>query len=310
MPRTSARHAGEVLAAAIRTHAEAVLRGHDGVRAAAAVRAPGAPDAPDAPGAGSDAVHDARVAVRRLRATLRVFRDCTDPEPGTVAALTWWVRALGAARDAEVQREGLAALAGGLAPGSPDVHAGLVVLDGALRAAHDDARARVRAALASPRARDLTARLDALASAPPVVGDADGDTGRDAATTLRPGVERELARVARRAGPVAASQGPGGGGRPPAAVVHRLRKAARRARYAAEVLATSGDRATDRWAAGVVAHHRELQDLLGTVHDADVLRATLVGLRTPRTAAAADACVRLGDERAAQALAAAVAALP
>ncbi|GAB6936906.1 CHAD domain-containing protein [Isoptericola variabilis] len=302
MTRTSARHAGEVLAAAIRTHAEAVLRGHDDVRAAAAVRAPGAPDA------GTDAVHDARVAVRRLRATLQVFRDCTAPEPGTVAALTWWVRTLGAARDAEVQRDGLASLAAALAPGSPDVHAGLVVLDGALRAAHDDARAGVRAALASTRARDLTARLGALATAPPVVGDADGD--RDAAATLRPGVERELARVARRTGPVAASQGPDGGDRPPAAVVHRLRKAARRARYAAEVLATSGDRATDRWAAGVVAHHRELQDLLGTVHDADVLRATLVGLRGPRTAAAVDACVRLGDERAAQALAAAGAALP
>jgi len=320
MTRTSARTAGDVLAAAICTHAEAVLRGHDGVRAAAAVPAPGAPDA------GDDAVHDARVAVRRLRATLRVFRDCTAPEPGTVEALTWWVRALGAARDAEVQQDGLAALAADLAPGSPDVHAGLVVLDGALRAAHDEARAGVRAAHSSARARDLTARLDALASAPPLGPGADGE----AAATLRPGVERELARVERRAGPVAGRRGPGpahrssraaAGGRgdaptapsatrPPPDVVHRLRKAVRRARYAAEVLATSGDRATDRWADDVVAHHRELQDLLGTVHDADVLRATLLGLRTERTAAAVDACVRLGDARAAQALAAAVAALP
>lgn len=293
-----ARTAGDVLAVAIRTHAEAILRGHDDVRTAAA-RAPGAPD--DTP----DAVHDARVAVRRLRATLRVFRDGTAAEPGTVAALTWWVRTLGAARDAEVQRTGLAALATGLDRPSPDVLAGLTTLDGALVTTDATARAEVAAALASARCRDLTARLDALASAPPVVRGAD----RHAAASLRLAVEHELARVGRRAGPVAAWQGPGSGDRPPPDVVHRLRKAARRARYAAEVLATSGDRATDRWADDVVAHHRELQDLLGTVHDADVLRATLTGLREPRTAAAVDACVRLGDARAAQALTAAAASL-
>jgi len=288
-----ARTAGDVLAAAIRTHAETILRGHDDVRASAA-RVPSAPDA--AP----DAVHDARVAVRRLRATLRVFRDCTAPEPGTVEALTWWVRTLGAARDAEVRRSGLAALAADLERPAPDVLAGLIVLDGALVAADAAARAEVAAALASARCRDLTARLDALAAAPPLTD----ESGEAAATALRPAVEGELARVERRAGPVVAWRGPGAGDRPEPGVVHRLRKAARRARYAAEVLAGSGDRATDRWADDVVAHHRELQDLLGTVHDADVLRATLLDLSGPRTAAAVAACVRLGDERAAEALAA------
>lgn len=297
MARTPARTVGDVLAVAIRTHAETILRGHDDVRTAT-TRAPGAPDA--AP----DAVHDARVAVRRLRATLRVFPDSTAPEPGTLGALTWWVRSLGAARDAEVRRTGLAALATGLERPSPDVLAGLAALDGALVAADAAARAEVATALASARCRDLTARLDALASAPPVVG-----ADRDAAATLRPAVEHELARVGRRAGPVAAWQGPESSDRPPPDVVHRLRKAARRARYAAEVLATSGDQATDRWADDVVAHHRELQDLLGTVHDADVLRATLTGLREPRTADAVDACLRLGDERAERALADAAAAL-
>ncbi|MFE5309381.1 CHAD domain-containing protein [Isoptericola sp. NPDC056605] len=293
-----ARTAGDVLAAAIRTHAEAVLRGHDDVRAAA-VRASGAPEA--AP----DAVHDARVAVRRLRATLRVFRGCTAPEPGTVEALTWWVRTLGAARDAEVRRAGLAALAADLERPSPDVLAGLATLDGTLVAADAAARAEVATALASARCRDLTARLDVLAAAPPLAD----RPGTPAATALRPGVERELARVGRRAGPVAAWRDPGSGDRPAPGVVHRLRKAARRARYAAEVLAGSGDLATDRWADDVVAHHRELQDLLGSVHDADVLRATLLDLSGPRTAAAVAACVRLGDERAAQALAAAAAAV-
>ncbi|MEU2201546.1 CHAD domain-containing protein [Isoptericola sp. NPDC019482] len=323
-----ARTAGDVLAAAIRAQAETVLRVHADVRAATAPDV-GGPD--PSPGVGTspvtgtaaDAVHDARVAVRRLRAVLRVFPDCTAAEPGTVGALTWWVRALGAARDAEVQRDGLAALARDLVSAPSGVRAGLIVLDGALRAAHDDARTAVRSALASTRCRDLTARVGALASAPPLGPGAGGE----AAVTLRPGVERELARVGRRAGPVAGWHGPapedgpspasaaGGTGsatsaaRPAPDVVHRLRKAARRARYAAEVLAGSGDHATDRWADDVVAHHRELQDLLGTVHDADVLRATLAGLRGPRTAAAVDACVQLGDERAAQALAAAATAL-
>ncbi|MFC7878299.1 CHAD domain-containing protein [Isoptericola sp. NPDC057391] len=293
-----ARTAGDVLATAIRTHAEAILRGHDDVRAAT-TRAPGAPDPVD------DAVHDARVAVRRLRATLRVFRDCTAPEPGTVESLTWWVRTLGAARDAEVRRAGLAALATGLGRTSPDVLAGLATLDGALVAADAVARSEVATALVSPRCRDLTARLDALAAAPPLTD----RSGEAAPAALRPAVERELARAGRRAGPVAGWRGPGTGDRPAPGAVHRLRKAARRARYAAEVLAGSGDDATDRWAADVVAHHRELQDLLGTVHDADVLRATLAELREPRTAAAVDACVRLGEERAAQALTAAAAAV-
>jgi CHAD domain-containing protein len=286
-----ARTAGDVLTVAIRTQAETILRGHDDVRAAAAGPGGGTDRAPDA-------VHDARVAVRRLRATLRTFGRFVEPEEGTLDALTWWVRTLGAARDAEVQRDGLAALAGDLAPASPDVQAGLVVLDGALRAAHADARAGVTTALASARCRDLTARLDALAVAPPV----DARSGERAATALRPGVEHELARVARRAGPVASWPG-GDAPRPAADVVHRLRKAARRARYAAEVLATSGDAATDSWAGDVVAHHRELQDLLGTVHDADVLRATLTLLSGPRTAAAVAACGRASQERAERALA-------
>ncbi|MFD6179226.1 MULTISPECIES: CHAD domain-containing protein [unclassified Isoptericola] len=293
-----ARTAGEVLTDAIRTQAETILRGHDDVRLAAS-----GPDAPEA-------VHDARVAVRRLRGTLRAFRPCLDPEDGTLDALTWWVRTLGAARDAEVRRAGLAALAADLTtdpPGAdPEVHAGLVLLDGALRAAHEDARGGVAEALASPRCRDLTSRLDALAVAPhAVLGPRAGDPGADAATALRPGVEHELARVRRRAAPVASWAGPDDGPRPAPEAVHRLRKAARRARYAAEVLGTSGDAGTDRWAAAVVDRHRALQDLLGTVHDADVLRASLVGLSGPRTAAAVTACTALGDERAARALEAA-----
>jgi|GEM_PF-3306215 len=285
-----ARSAGDVLTVAIRTQAEAILRGHDEVRASAA--GPGA-DAPDA-------VHDARVAVRRLRATLRAFAARVAPEDGTLDALTWWVRTLGAARDAEVQRDALAELGRELAPAASEVRAGLVVLDGALRAAHAEARAAVTTALASARCRDLTARLDALAAAPPL---ADG-AGEDAAVALRPGVEHELARVRRRTDPVASWSGPDGGPpRPAPDVVHRLRKAARRARYAAEVLAASGDLATDRWAGDVVAHHHDLQDLLGTVHDADVLRATLAALSGPRTAAAVDACARAAGERAERVLA-------
>ena len=284
-----ARTAGDVLTVAIRTQAEAILRGHDDVRASA--RAGG--DAPDA-------VHDARVAVRRLRATLRAFAPWVATEDGTLDALTWWVRTLGAARDAEVQRDGLAALGRGLATATPDVRAGLVLLDGALRAAHAEARAAVTTALASARCRDLTARLDSLAATPPLAQGA----GEDAAAALRPGVEHELGRVRRRTAPVASWAGPGSGEpRPAPDVVHRLRKAARRARYAAEVLAGSGDRATDRWAADVVAHHHDLQDLLGTVHDADVLRATLAGLSGPRTAAAVDACARAAGEPADHALA-------
>jgi CHAD domain-containing protein len=94
------------------------------------------------------------------------------------------------------------------------------------------------------------------------------------------------------------------GGRPDPADVHRLRKAVRRARYTADVLASFGSGRRSRRAVRTAARTELLQDALGTVHDADRLRATLAAERDPRTAPAVDACDAVEATRADDALAA------
>lgn len=275
-----ARTAGDVLTAAVRAQVDAIAGAQDAVRR----------DVPDA-------VHRQRVAVRRLRALLRSNARCFAPgEPDVadlVERLAAYSRALGDARDAEVQRARLAELARDLIPASSaQVRDGFVTLDDALSRQHAVARAHLIATLDSAEHADLLHRLLVLAEDPPLGERAH----RPAAATLRAALGRCLARVRRRGVPLAA--------RPDPADVHRLRKATRRARYAAEVLASSGGGTAARRAHRTASRLHRLQDALGTVHDADTLRATLADLRDPRTGATVDVCDAAEERRAADALAA------
>lgn len=56
---------------------------------------------------GEDPIHPTRVAIRRLRSTVRVFRDAFDPEFAARLdkELFWYAGILGHVRDHEVQRE-------------------------------------------------------------------------------------------------------------------------------------------------------------------------------------------------------------
>ncbi|GGC07872.1 CYTH and CHAD domain-containing protein [Cellulomonas carbonis] len=216
-----------------------------------------------------DAVHDMRVATRRLRSALRTFRplvdrDVTDPLRDELKRLG---QVLGEARDAEVLR-------GRLRSTVDDLDAELVVgpvaarvgeeLDGAYRTAH---RAAVRV-LDAKRYLRLLDDLDRLVADPPWTGRA-----RDRADDVLPRRVRSAHRDVVRAVDRAASTA--GGSRDVA--LHEVRKAAKRARYAAEAVATRFGEPAERYAAAMEA----VQDALGEHQDAVVARRVLrdLGMR-------------------------------
>ncbi|AEE46512.1 CYTH and CHAD domain-containing protein [Cellulomonas fimi] len=208
-----------------------------------------------------EAVHDARVAVRRLRAALAVYRPVVD------RAVTDPVRdrlrhvghVLGAARDAHVER---AVLAERLDAEPVELVLGPVAarVAGDRSAAHAEALQEVAALLDDPEHLALLALLESWS--------VDLPRGPRAGEPAQVVVPRRARRAWRRLERLAASV-PRGEGRDDA--WHEVRKAARRARYASEVaqpVVGSPARRSARRA-------RDLQDVLGDRNDTVVRRATL-----------------------------------
>jgi CHAD domain-containing protein len=226
----------------------------------------------DVAAGGPDGVHDARVAARRLRTTLEDLSPLLDDRatadlPDRLRA---WARRLGEARDLEVQLAALEEL------GTQHARA----------RAHDTLGPRLAAArdavaehLATPEHLALRADLDRVAAEPPLTAKAD----RAWVEELPRRVAKAEARVARRARRAASADA--------AALdeaLHTVRKAARRARYVAEVAAQAGGGEPASAAADAARRHETVQDALGTHHDAAVLRQVLVGLRADAVAAGED----------------------
>jgi CHAD domain-containing protein len=211
-----------------------------------------------------DAIHRMRVAARRLRSALATYRAVVDPAVGTALRdeLRWLGGTLGEVRDAEVIQQRLLAAVAGLPHRQVvgDAAERITVVLGARRAA------ALRVALADldgGRYLVLRERLDRFATTPPLLPAADAG----GAATLPQLLARSGHRVKRaavRAG--AATPGP-----EQDAALHEVRKAAKRARYAAEsaapVLGGAATRAASRMAA--------VQDHLGAYQDVVVSLAVL-----------------------------------
>lgn len=243
--------AGEVVVAYLREQLDRV-RGQDlGVRL-------GAPDA----------VHQMRVATRRLRNALRTFGPLF--EPAAVRPLRdelgWLAGELGRARDAEVLRERVRSAAEG--PGAQEAagggaHAAAVAADAELGRAAQDALDTLRGELDGDRYRRLLRDLAAFLAAPPVTAD-----GRRKARRVLPAqvarrdraVRRRLDRARR------AAEGPRRD-----EALHGARKAAKAARYAGESVAAALGRDAARYARRM----ERLQEALGEHHDSVVTRARL-----------------------------------
>lgn len=211
-----------------------------------------------------DSIHRMRVAARRLRSVLSAYRAVVDPDvAGTLGdELRWLGDSLGQVRDAEVIAHRLLTACAALPHHQVvgDVPGRITAVLGARRAA---ALRVTLADLDSGRYLALRGRLDRFVAKPPLRSRADA-AADDALPRLASRAGRRVERAALRAG--AAVAGPGQD-----AALHDVRKAAKRARYAAEsavpVLGTHADRAARRMAA--------LQDHLGAYQDVVVSRGVL-----------------------------------
>ena len=208
-----------------------------------------------------DAVHDARVATRRLRAALSVYRPVLDRSVSDSVRddLAELGHVLGDARDAYVERR---ALAHRLAREDPATVVGPVEqrIDEDRAAARLLAQDRMEAWLASPRFDALTAVLTRTLPAGP-------RAGRESAAYLPRRARRAWDRL--DAEVQAAAEAPVGEPRDEA--LHEVRKAARRARYASEVAVAAVGAPARRSARRA---HR-VQEVLGDLHDTVVRRETL-----------------------------------
>jgi CHAD domain-containing protein len=240
------------------------------------VRQVGAQDLPvrrDAP----DAVHRMRVASRRLRSALVTFRPFVraDAARSLGGELTWLAGVLGAARDAEVMRDRVrAALAG-----EDDVREtgqAATIVDAELVRVHRAAHDRVLAELDGERYRALRAALERLVTVPPWTERAAAPAGE----AFLPLVARSYRRLRRIVDE--AEDTPEGPEREE--LLHDARKAAKRARYAAESVSRVFGADAGAFAKAMSA----VQEALGEHQDAVLARDRLRDLarQTPSTEAA------------------------
>ncbi len=204
-------------------------------RAAIVANDPGARDADE------DAVHDMRVAIRRLRSTLKTYRTVFPPDRAARLRdeLKWLAERLGAVRDTQVMEGHLDKLA----PGD-EFAAVHERLRGGLDENLDTARRELTEALSGERYLRLLDELDAVVDAPAAAG--SGRVRRRARKAL--GRADAMLTAADEPGPDRDHR------------LHEARKAYKRARYAAEVFGEPGKE--------LVVALTELQDLLGAHQDA------------------------------------------
>ncbi len=213
-------------------------------------------------GKDAEAVHQARVAVRRLRSDLKSFRRFFDKRwSGRLRQeLAWLGTELGAMRDLDVQLERLAS---GAAQIPSDNDRALAAVLDTIREERAQAAVRTRAALRSPRYREIRDRLKAAARTPRFTQAAR----RPATDALRPVVAKRWKRVRKAVATLPAH--------PSTRQLHRVRILAKRLRYASET-ATPIDREHAQALAQAAAH---LQDALGGLNDAETACSMLRRLR-------------------------------
>jgi len=205
-----------------------------------------------------EAVHQARVATRRLRSTLRTFQGLLELEWTTRLRdeLRWLADLLGAVRDADVL---LARFQGHLAAlPEADATAGQRLLRSLVERREAD-RERLLGAMGEPRYATLLDDLVAAAAAPALLPGAD-QPADEVMPTLVAKPWRKLSKTVRSAGPDPADE-----------ELHQIRIRAKRARYAAEAV----EPVIGRPAEGFADAAADLQDVLGDHHDAVVGEAWL-----------------------------------
>jgi len=213
-----------------------------------------------------DAVHQLRLVVRRFRSALRSFSACFDGAATEQLRdeLRWIGDVLGRPRDLEVLQEQLSELL--MDQPRQLVRGRMGTWMGArLRAQHRAAHQDVLVAMASDRYFALVDALEACTTDPPWSERPD----RKASTTLPKVLHREWRRVEK-----AVKEADSADQRDRAELLHRVRKKAKRVRYAAEALKpVLGAEARD-----TAATAKKVQRSLGAHHDAHVAIDHVLGL--------------------------------
>jgi CHAD domain-containing protein len=225
-----------------------------------------------------DSVHQMRVAARRLRSTLQSFGAILPPQATRQLRdeLRWLGGVLGESRDAEILAGRLDALVKDM-PGElvmGPVAARIQTHFAPLRAA---TRRAALTALNSERYVTLLDELERLLNDPPLTvaaGQPAGDELPKAVARAYRRVRRRMRR-ARRAPP----------GRDLDVALHEARKAAKRARYAAEVLRPVAGKRARRFGRRM----KDLQSVLGEHQDAVITRQSLRDLAVRAAAAGENA---------------------
>ena len=221
-------------------------------------------------GEDDEAVHQARVATRRLRSDLRTFGPLLDPawSDPLREELRWIADLLGEVRDAEVL---LARLLDRAADLPTEDRTAAERLTGRLRDRRAGLRGRLLAAMRSDRYTALLDRLVEAAREPALAPEADAPSS-EALPPLVARAWRKLRRDVRGLGESPADE-----------ALHQVRIRAKRARYAAEAVAPGVGAGPDALADAI----SRVQDELGELQDAVVAEAWLrqaAGRTGPRTA--------------------------
>ncbi|WP_172653004.1 CYTH and CHAD domain-containing protein [Rhodococcus opacus] len=207
---------------------------------------------------GLDPIHSTRVGIRRFRSTLRVFNKLLDTEARTRldAELSWYAGVLGEVRDRQVQRkrfaEKVAALPSELVMGPVAAR-----IEGDLLAEQHRHLEHAMAVLDSDRYRELMATLARWRTAPPFTAPVDS---------------RSVRKATRKAGRKANTRLTAAVADTDDAALHRARKAAKRARYAAELARpVLGKKKSKKKA----KKYKKIQTVLGEHQDSVVAAETL-----------------------------------
>jgi len=205
-----------------------------------------------------EAVHQARVATRRIRSTLRTFSSLLEEEWNDRLRddLKWLANLLGEVRDTDVLlerfSEHLAALP------AEDARPGRRLLD-RLADQRDQARRRLLGGMASDKYAQLLEDLVTAAAAPALLPGAD----RPAAEVMPPLVAKPWRKLRKSVGKA--------GDDPPDHELHQIRIRAKRARYAAEAVEPVIGKPAEDFADAIA----DLQGVLGDHQDAVVGEAWL-----------------------------------
>jgi CHAD domain-containing protein len=233
----------------------------------------------------AEAVHQARVAVRRLRSDLRSFRPLIDRDWSAPLRqeLAWLGTELGAVRDIDVL---LARLRSAAERAGGATNSNVTIVLAKVRADRAQARKRLLTSMRTDRYRQLRDGLQSAARAPRFTL-AARMTADDALIPIVRKGWKKLRSAVKTLSP-----------RPSAAALHQVRILAKRCRYAAEsTIPIEG-----KQAASFAEAAARVQDALGELNDADAACRALRSLRRKQDMAlAANALLALESEAVARA---------